>query len=172
MTDFEKSLNDHLNELLLFTRSKVNDPQLAADIVQDSLLKALKAKDNFEEGTNIRAWLYTILRNTISDVYRKKTAQPLDEKALENLATTDDIDQLACRCMEKLIPSMKQDYALLIRELELRQRSTRDVAERLHISAANLKVKRHRARLQLKQRLQETCRLCARHGCLDCDCAN
>ena len=171
MTNFEKALNNHLTELLLFSRSKIKDPQLAADVVQDSLLKALKAQDSLKDETNIRAWLYAILRNTITDVYRKHTNAHLAIDNPENLAKPDEIDRLACSCMEKLIPTLNDDYALLIQELELNQKPTALFAKEMSISKNNLKVKRYRARQQLKQRLEETCGLCAKHGCLDCNCS-
>ena len=46
------------------------------------------------------------------------------------------------------------------------------VAERLDITRNNLKVRHHRARQQLRERLEETCRTCATHGCIDCTCAS
>jgi len=44
------------------------------------------------------------------------------------------------------------------------------VAKELGITPNNLKVRRHRARQQLRERLEEVCRTCAKHGCLDCSC--
>lgn len=170
MTNFEKALNNSLDELLLFLRSKIHDPVLASDIVQDSLLKAVKAQDSLKDESNIRAWLFSILRNTITDVYRKQSKNTSNDVDPENIANPNEIDQLTCMCMEKLIPSLNKDYAMLIRELELNQKPTAEIAKQLNISPNNLKVKRHRARQQLKQRLEETCQLCAKHGCLDCDC--
>jgi RNA polymerase sigma-70 factor (ECF subfamily) len=98
--------------------------------------------------------------------------QKTGPQEMKDLIADNDMDRLACLCMEKLLPSMNEDYALLIRELELQQQPTKVIARKLNITPANLKVKRHRARMQLKQRLQQTCRLCAKHGCLDCDCSN
>ncbi|NOG47338.1 MAG: sigma-70 family RNA polymerase sigma factor [Calditrichaeota bacterium] len=170
MKDFENALNTHLDEILSFAHSKLNDQQLAADVVQDSLLKAVKAQDQLKEEANIRAWLFSILRNTITDLYRKQAKNKLTIEDPGNLPNADEIDQLACTCMEKLIPTMNEDYAWLIKELELNQKQTSLIAKKLNISENNLKVKRHRARQQLKQRLEETCQMCAKHGCLDCDC--
>ena len=171
MNNFEKALNKHLDELLLFSRSKINDPELAADVVQDSLLKAVKAQESLKDEANIRAWLFSILRNTITDVYRKHSNAHLAIDNPENLAKPDEIDRLACSCMEKLIPTLNDDYAFLIQELELNQKPTSLFAKETRITKSNLKVKRHRARQQLKQRLEETCGLCAKHGCLDCNCS-
>jgi RNA polymerase sigma-70 factor (ECF subfamily) len=65
---------------------------------------------------------------------------------------------------------MNPDYAELIEAMDLENEDSGSVAERLAITRSNLKVRHHRARRQLRQRLEETCRTCARHGCIDCTC--
>lgn len=170
MTEFENSLNNHLDELLSFARKRLNDPQLAADAVQDSMLKALKARDKLRKNESTRAWLYRILRNTITDLYRRNSVA-VSIPDPDAILVENDFDTMACNCIEKLLPTMNKDYAFIISELELKQKSTPETALQMKITPDNLKVKRHRARRQLKQRLEQTCGLCARHGCLDCDCS-
>jgi DNA-directed RNA polymerase specialized sigma24 family protein len=75
-----------------------------------------------------------------------------------------------CECFKELIPALKPEYAEVIEALDLREEDPGSVAERLGVTRANLKVRAHRARQQLKTRLEETCRMCAKHGCLDCSC--
>jgi RNA polymerase sigma-70 factor (ECF subfamily) len=65
---------------------------------------------------------------------------------------------------------MTPQYAGLIRQLDLGEESPDTVAASLGISRNNLNVRVHRARQQLKRRLEENCRVCAKHGCLDCHC--
>ncbi|HED09081.1 MAG TPA: sigma-70 family RNA polymerase sigma factor [Caldithrix abyssi] len=171
MSEFELALNSYLDEMLSFARSRIKDPQLAADAVQDSLLKALNHKNSLRQEHSLRAWLYQILRNTINDLYRKNKrhfTEPIDDP--DSLAEQEELERIACRCIEKLLPALNKDYAYIIRELELRQQPVKEISAQLKITPNNLKVKRHRARQQLKQRLEQTCRLCAAHGCLDCDC--
>ncbi len=171
MSEFDLALKAYLDEMLSFARSRIRDPQLAADAVQDSLLKALSKKDSLRDEQNLRAWLYQILRNTITDLYRgnkRHITDPLDDP--DSLAGQEELERIACGCIEKLLPTLNADYAYIIRELELRQQPVKEISARLEITTNNLKVKRHRARQQLKQRLEQTCRLCAAHGCLDCDC--
>ena len=169
MTNFENLLNSHLNELLSFARTRLNKPQLAADVVQDSLLKAMKAKETLDNKSNIRAWLFRILRNTIIDLYRKNRDVIVNFDP-DSTLVEEEVEKLACTCIEKLLPTLNKDYAFIIKELELNEKSTTEIAIKLNIKPNNLKVKRYRARQQLKQRLEETCRLCAKHGCLNCDC--
>jgi RNA polymerase sigma-70 factor (ECF subfamily) len=99
-------------------------------------------------------------------VVSQRTA-PLD--GIDLPATPSDDAEL-CACFEPLIPTLKPEYAELLRALDLDGESTEAVAERLRVTPNNLKVRRHRARQALRKRLEETCRTCAEHGCLDCTC--
>ncbi len=67
-------------------------------------------------------------------------------------------------------PALKPEYAELIEKMELADGDPAQVAKQLGINRNNLKVRRHRARQALRERLEETCRVCAKHGCLDCTC--
>ena len=82
---------------------------------------------------------------------------------------TDEWQQL-CECFRDILPTLKPEYSQLIEQLELADGDPEQVAAQLHISRNNLKVRRHRAREALRERLEETCRMCAEHACLDCTC--
>ncbi|MCX8478906.1 MAG: RNA polymerase sigma factor [Chitinophagales bacterium] len=58
-----------------FAYSLTKDMDDAKDLVQETIFKALKYKDKFAEGTNIKAWLYTIMRNIFINDYRRKVKQ-------------------------------------------------------------------------------------------------
>lgn len=75
MTNLETSLLQHLNEFLAFARARLGDPDLAADVVQESLLKALKSAPESRDVENVRAWFYQILRRTIIDLHRRKQTE-------------------------------------------------------------------------------------------------
>src|SRR5688572_13694095 len=57
--------------LLAFTHRFTNDKEESHDLVQDTLLKALTYRDKFREQTNLKGWLFTIMRNTFINNYRK-----------------------------------------------------------------------------------------------------
>jgi RNA polymerase sigma-70 factor (ECF subfamily) len=57
--------------LKLFTHRFTRDKEESHDLVQDTLLKALMYKDKFQEQTNLKGWLFTIMRNTFINNYRK-----------------------------------------------------------------------------------------------------
>jgi RNA polymerase sigma-70 factor (ECF subfamily) len=170
-----RHLLQHREVFLAFVRRRVADPELAADVLQDSLLKALKHGGEIPETENLTAWFYRILRHSLIDLYRR---QGVRERALQELQMDLDHpmpradEQALCACLHSLLPAMKPEYAELIRGIDLGEESLASAASRLGVSANNLRVRLHRARRQLRARLLETCRLCAHHGCLDCDCAD
>jgi RNA polymerase sigma-70 factor (ECF subfamily) len=162
--------------LLGFVRSKVDDPDLAEDIVQDSLLKALRAAPDVRDEERMTSWFYRIVRNGITDAHRRSAARG---RGLERLAAaeihehpTPEDEARLCECFRSLLPTLKPGYAELIEAMDLGGVDPGDMARRLEITSNNLKVRRHRARRQLRQRLETTCGVCAEHGCTDCSCAS
>jgi RNA polymerase sigma-70 factor (ECF subfamily) len=173
MKDISEHLLSSLNEFLAFARGRLNDPELAADAVQESLLKALRRSGQIRRAENVKAWFYRILRRTMVDLYRRNDA---NRRAFERLRQelegpqTQEEEKVLCACMDRLIPAMKPEYAALLRRVDLNDEATASVATSLGITRNNLTVRLHRARRQLRQQLEQTCGLCARHGCLDCHC--
>lgn len=167
-------LFSHREELLGYLRSKISDAALAEDMLQDSLLKALRAAPDLREEDKLIPWFYRILNNAIIDIYRhrKVKEQSLDAYAHDRELLPGSAEEaVLCACFRTLIPALKPEYAELIEQLDLAGGDPSLVADQLGISRNNLKVRRHRARQALRQRLEETCRLCAKHGCLDCTCS-
>lgn len=69
---FETELVAHLPSLRAFARTLTRDVCRADDLTQQAVLKAWASRDRFELGTNMRAWLFTILRNTFYSEFRKR----------------------------------------------------------------------------------------------------
>ena len=160
-------------KFLNYIRKRVADPELAEDILQDSLLRAVQALPALRDEQRLVPWFYNILNNAIVDTYRRQgverryvSADGLEE---EPAAERED-ESVLCECFRELVPTLKSEYAELIERLELGAESPEAAAERLGITPNNLKVRRHRARQALRRRLDETCRSCAEHGCFDCTC--
>src|SRR5690606_40919027 len=66
----------HLDLLYRVALRLTGDPAAAEDLVQDTMLKALRAWESFRPGSNARAWLVTILRNQFINTWRKRTRRP------------------------------------------------------------------------------------------------
>jgi len=173
MSQIEEQLLKQLDTFTAFVRGRVGDPHLAADVVQDSLLKAVKSAHQLRDDESATAWFYRILRHAIIDLYRRRAANQsaLDRLEMEfSVAPDSDEERTVCVCLESIIPALKPEYAELIRRLDLDRQPPEQVASALGLNANNLRVRHHRARQQLRERLEQTCRICAKHGCLDCNC--
>lgn len=163
---------------LAYVRARVRDPQLAEDILQDSLLRAVRAAPTLRDEERLVPWFYRVLQNAIVDAYRRRGVERAhvteldarDADGLEAEAATPEDEAVVCACFEPLVGTLKPEYAELIESLDLRGEAPEAAAARLGITPNNLKVRRHRARQALRRRLEETCRVCATHHCLDCTC--
>ncbi|MBI1320222.1 MAG: sigma-70 family RNA polymerase sigma factor [Candidatus Hydrogenedens sp.] len=173
MNTLEAQLLGSLNEFTAFARKRLSDPELAADAVQDSLLKAIQAAAKNQPIGNVKAWFYRILRHTIIDLYRRQDAREralaLFERELPDSPGVEE-DHVTCACLGRLIPTLKPEYSEVLQLLDLEGYSTAEAASRLSTNENNVKVRLHRARKRLREQLVVTCKLCAKHGCLNCTC--
>ncbi|RPI69494.1 MAG: sigma-70 family RNA polymerase sigma factor [Ignavibacteriae bacterium] len=73
---FEEEAVPHLSALYNYAVRMTRDRDDAADLVQDTFMKAFRFFDSFEQGTNCKAWLFRILKNTYINTYRKTSKGP------------------------------------------------------------------------------------------------
>jgi len=83
--EFNTQLMKLENQLGYFALSLTNDDEDAKDLVQDTLVKAIVNKDKYHDDTNLKAWTYTIMKNTFINNYRRKA------KANTMLDNTEDL---------------------------------------------------------------------------------
>jgi RNA polymerase sigma-70 factor (ECF subfamily) len=165
-------LVDAREQFLGYVRKRVADPELAEDILQDSLLRAIRAAPSLRDEERLVPWFYSVLQHAIVDAYRRRGVEQkhVTHEAGEEPAAPAEDEAALCECLRALVPTLKPEYAELIQALDLGGESPEAAARRLGITPSNLKVRRHRARQALRRRLEETCRTCATHHCLDCTC--
>lgn len=173
------SMSDRIDRLLAnidrftaFVRRRTGDPDVAADVVQDALRKALAHIDQVEDDSRLDAWFYRILRTTTADVQaRRAVARAVAPLPDDLMALPSEEQRTVCACLAGAIDELPASYAEVLRAVDLDGGAAVAVAERLGISTTNLKVRRLRAREALREVLDRTCRVCAAHGCVDCHCA-
>ncbi len=73
---FDKEFMPHIDSMFNFAFRLTNDEDDANDLVQDTYLKAFRFINSFERGTNAKAWLFRILKNSFINDYRKKSKEP------------------------------------------------------------------------------------------------
>lgn len=161
-TEFSSKVVQEVNSLgsyaLYFTRDEEN----ANDLVQDTLLKAFSYYNKFREGTNLQAWLYTILKNTFINYYRRKvktnaiimksdhiSSSDLYSSSLRNTAegkfVMDDIE----RALSKLPEDYYQPFSMYYEGYKYHE-----IAEYFQIPIGTVKTRIHVARQQLKKKLK------------------
>lgn len=112
--DPKEELVDHLPALRAFARSLVTDSATADDLVQETVMKAWANIEKFEPGTNLKAWLFTILRNTFYSTLRKRSWE------------VEDVDEQRANRMPQ-IPAQEgklamNDFLVALRRLSDEQR--------------------------------------------------
>ena len=171
-------LDQSRRHLLAFIESKVGDPEWAEDILQTSVLKALRAAESLREEEKLVPWFYQIVRHAITDARRQKAREEKYRRKYEveshdgeiREAMSPEEEAMICQCFRALLPALKDEYQVLIEEMELGNRDPEEMAQHLGITRNNLNVRRHRARRQLRQRLEALCTWCPQHGYDDCGC--
>lgn len=148
-TPFQKIWDEHKSELTNFIKSKIDDPSLVDDILQEVSIKLF---DNLERQTEIqnhKAWLYQVARNTIADHYRKnKKTEPLsvDPETSENPNVC--FCDLSGFVIQTYLPK-KYSEPLYLSDIE--QKSQKEIAETLNLSLAATKSRIQRGRKKLKE---------------------
>ena len=100
---FAREALSHIDSLYGTAMRLTRRPADAEDLVQDTYLKAFRASGQFERGTNLKAWLFTILHNTFRNMRRHDGRNPIDtdseavEQAMDTTATNQTPEQLLTR---------------------------------------------------------------------------
>jgi RNA polymerase sigma-70 factor (ECF subfamily) len=91
--EFQHSIIQQQSALEVFTRKFTNNHDESQDLVQETILKALTYKDKFQPNTNLKGWLYTIMKNTFINNYRKtKRSQTIhDDSETSYYLNTEDL---------------------------------------------------------------------------------
>lgn len=168
------ALVENHRRFLAFLEKRVGSRADAEDILQAAFVKGLAHAGDIRDEERAMAWFYRLLRNAVVDHWRARAAadRALEAAAREtpaadpDAATTGEI----CRCFEALLPALKPEYAAILRQVDLKGRRPVEVAAEQGITANTAMVRLHRARRALRTRLEQACRTCAEHGCLDCTC--
>jgi len=171
-SDVVSTLVANHREFLAFVQRRVGSRELAEEIIQDALVRNLAKVDTVRE--TAVGWFYRVLRNAITDHWRREAAagRRLDAIAAEaNDAVPDEeLQNVVCKCVGELAGTLKPEYASALRRIELDGLSMKYYAAEAGISSNNAAVRVHRAREALRKQVTRACGTCADHGCLDCTC--
>jgi RNA polymerase sigma factor (sigma-70 family) len=160
-------------QFLKFLEARLPSRAVAEEVLQSAFVRAIERGGVLRETESAVAWFYRLLRNALVDQYRHtgSEARALEVEAREAAGTVEpELRDAVCACMNQLLPTLKPEYAEIVRRVDLEETPVADVATALSITTNNATVRLHRARRALKERLERSCGTCATHGCLDCTC--
>lgn len=160
-------------KFLRFLRGRVGDSTAAEDILQTAYVKAIQHGGELREAESSVAWFYRILRNAITDHYRR-TATHADavNRALADWKEGYELELHAetCACIHEVIRDLKPEYREAIEQVDLAGQSVEAFANAHCTTPNNASVRLHRARKAVAKKLTAVCGTCATHGCIDCTC--
>ena len=166
--NFEAEVLPFMDSLYSTAYRMSRNRQHAEDLLQETYLRAYKYYDKFQEGTNFKAWLFKILKNTFINRYRKRQRQPLrnsfdeiegsfESKLLESPLTArgatpeeelmvDALDQDVQQALEAL----PEDYRTAVEMADLQGLSYREISDQLGIPLGTVMSRLYRGRRKLE----------------------
>lgn len=164
---FEREALVHLDTLYNVALRLTGNAADAEDLVQETVLKAYRAWDMYERGTNCRAWLVTILRNTFINQFRKQSRKPAsvqfdsveDVSIFESVQDRDPagsffrhiVDEEVTRAIQEL----PEDFRVAVVLSDVEGLSYGEIAEILGVPVGTVKSRLFRGRRRLQRRLFE-----------------
>lgn len=135
--------------LRAFARSLTRDPEEADDLVQETLLKAIRHREKFRHGTNLRAWLFTILRNTFYNARVKSSREVTGEadcvSAKPSIAPTQEWS-LRCNEVMQAVERLPIHYREIFILVVMLGESYETSAEICNVAMGTVKSRVNRAR--------------------------
>src|SRR5688572_11688644 len=124
---------------LQFLEPRVGSRAVAEELLQTAFVKALEHGSELRDGESAVAWFYRLLRNALVDFYRRRDAErrAMERHAGEMPEVTERdpaLDAVICECVHDLIPTLKAEYADILRAVEMEGQGLADVAQRLAIT--------------------------------------
>lgn len=175
--EFEEIALAHIDSLYNMALRLVFNKEEAEDLVQETYLKAYRFFDTFQTGTNIKAWLFKILRNTFINKYRKSASMPGEvflediesvntnmaydqeaksEEAIDTLESKyTDLSSLLDDDVKRAIDSLPIEYREAILFSDVEELSYKDISEITNVPIGTVKSRLNRGRKLLQKSLWE-----------------
>jgi len=148
------------------------NPSDAADLVQETFLKAYQSFHQYEQGTNLKAWLYRILTNTYINIYRKKSkegfTQALDDLAewqvgdAESLTQTstrsaeaEAIDRMPASVVKDALYELPEDFRMAVYFADVEGFRYQEIADIMDTPLGTVMSRLYRGRRLLRERLAD-----------------
>jgi len=166
--EFEREALPHMDFLYNYALRMTNNPADAEDLAQETYLKAYRFWDQYEKGTNIRAWLFRIMKNSYINRYRKESKEPdtvdYDEvKEFYNIIREESADandlqetvfgNLLDDDVAGAIAGLPEDFRTVVILCDIEGLTYEEIAEFVDIPLGTVRSRLHRGRKLLRSKL-------------------
>ncbi|MFD5599739.1 sigma-70 family RNA polymerase sigma factor [Leucobacter sp. NPDC058333] len=161
-----------LDQLYGAAMKMTRNPQDAQDLVQETFLKAFSAFGSFQEGTNLKAWLYRIMTNSYINTYRKRQREPylgavddLEDWQLGGAESTtamssrsaeaEAIDRTPDSVVTTALNELPEDFRIAVYLADVEGFSYQEIADIAEVPIGTVMSRLHRGRARLRKALGE-----------------
>ncbi len=178
--NFEAAAMPFVDSLYNTAYRMTRNSEDAQDLVQETYLKAYRHYDKFQEGTNFKAWLFKILKNSFINNYRKKQSRPpqsdfaeiedalesrVSDEATQNIKNPEDelLEDVLDEDVQRALDELPHDYRMAILLADLEGFSYKEIAEILEVPLGTVMSRLYRGRKLLESAMLDYAR---EHGYL------
>ena len=168
--NFEQDAMQFAPQLYSSALRMTRNPADAEDVVQETFLKAYRAYDSFQEGTNLKAWLYRILTNTYINRYRKAQRRPSEvelgelqdlylfkrlgeQSGASESAEEEVLEQFVDTDVIQALESLPENFRMPVLLADVEGFAYKEIAEMLDIPIGTVMSRLHRGRKALQKKL-------------------